>query len=84
MCSGSLILESDSLQEIFRLLKDHLETMRPMHEAQPAKKQKKLGKAPHTNKEIFDSPWFKWDIINIQPLDKIRIQVDKDIDAVLA
>lgn len=84
MCSGSLTLESDSLQEIFRLLKDHLATMQPMHETQPAAKQKMLGKAPHTNREIYDSKWFRWDITNVQPLDQIKIRVDKDIDAVLA
>lgn len=83
MCSGSLIIESDSLQEIFQVLKNHLQNEQTMHEAQPSSKIKKLGKAPHTNKELFDSPWFKWDVTNIQPLDKIRIQVEKDIDAVL-
>lgn len=56
----------------------------PMHEAQPASKHKALGKAPHTNKDIFDSLWFKWDVTLVQPFDKIRTQVEKDIDAVLA
>ena|SRR5712692_9111103 len=84
MCTGSLIVESDSLQEIFRLLKDHLEKENGMHEAQPAKKQNKLGKRPHTNREIFESNWFRWDILSIQPLERVRSQVDqKDLHSVL-
>jgi hypothetical protein len=84
MCTGSLMLESDSLQEVFQIIRDHLEREAHMHASQPESKRKRFGKEPHTIQEIFDSDWFRWKVLDMQPLDKLHKQVEKDVDAVLA
>ena len=83
MCTGSLVARSDSLQEIFQIVKNHLQQHGGMHKDHPSDRMN-LGPEPHTNKEIFESQWFRWQVINMQPLNKIRTQVTGDIDAVLA
>ncbi len=74
MCTGSLIVESDSLEEIFQLLRDHLNIETKEHEKQSAMKPE-LGKRPVTNQEIFDSLWLRWSVSGMQPFQKIISQV---------
>jgi hypothetical protein len=83
MCTGSLMAESDSLPEIFQIVRNHLEKETEMHDSQSESKHKRFGKPPRTNKEIFESIWFRWEVLGMQPFDKLRKRVEKDVDAVL-
>ena len=83
MCTGSLVARSDNLQEIFQIVRNHLQQYGGMHKNRPSD-HKNLGPEPHTNKEIFESQWFRWQVTNMQPLNKIKTQVNADVDAVLA